>query len=187
MKPSTSTRLTDESASDLRNRVEAALRELGARSDLLAERGLPLFADATDLTVAHVSHSGSEHYLTPAAAQSWVQLREEAAVDDVVLVVISGFRSFERQLELIRDQLSGGKPIDEILAVLAPPGCSEHHTGRAVDVGTPGGEPLSESFENTQAFAWLEANAARFGFQMSYRRNNPFGYCYEPWHWCHHD
>jgi D-alanyl-D-alanine carboxypeptidase len=187
MKPSISTRPTDDNDAALRHRVAAALHELGARSDLPAKRGLPLFADATELCVAHVSQSGREHYLTPAAAKSWVHMREAAAADKVVLVMISGFRSFGRQLELIRGQMAGGTPIEEILSVLAPPGCSEHHTGRAVDVGTPGGKPLSESFEDTPAFEWLDQHAAGFGFRMSYPRSNPLGYQYEPWHWCHHD
>ena len=32
--------------------------------------------------------------------------------------------------------------------------------------------------------AWLRTNAPRFGFHLSYPRNNPHGIGYEPWHWC---
>ena len=45
--------------------------------------------------------------------------------------------------------------------------------------------PAEESFEATDAFAWLTGNAGDFGFQMSYPRDNPHGITYEPWHWCH--
>jgi len=41
-------------------------------------------------------------------------------------------------------------------------------------------------FGETDAFAWLKANAARFGFVMSFPLNNPWGFIYEPWHWCWH-
>jgi len=161
------------------------LRDMGADAELLIERDLPLFADASELTLAHVSRSGREHFLIPTAADSWIRMREAAQSTDVVLVMVSGFRSFERQHELIMDKLAAGDTLDAILSVMAPPGCSEHHTGRAVDVGTPGCSPLSEHFEDTLAFEWLRANAASFGFSLSYPRANRHGYRYEPWHWCH--
>jgi D-alanyl-D-alanine carboxypeptidase len=111
-------------------------------------------------------------------------MKQAAAGDGVVVELLSAFRSVERQAEIVRAKLGRGQSIDEILTVLAPPGFSEHHTGRAIDVGTPGCKPLEVAFEQTPAFAWLERNAARFGFRLSFPRGNPFGYQYEPWHWC---
>jgi D-alanyl-D-alanine carboxypeptidase len=55
----------------------------------------------------------------------------------------------------------------------------------AVDLGD-GNEPACDvepPFEETRASRWLQANAARFGFELSYPRNNPRGVHYEPWHW----
>jgi D-alanyl-D-alanine carboxypeptidase len=173
------------SREEQRASIRDALLEIGASSDLLERRGLPIYADATDLVLAHVSQSGHEHFLIQAAADRWQRMREAAALESVVLVMISGFRSFEQQLELIRAELAAGRSVDEILIVLAPPGCSEHHTGRAADIGTPGCEPLSESFEQTAAFDWLSANAGTYGFRMSYPRGNAMGFRYEPWHWCY--
>jgi D-alanyl-D-alanine carboxypeptidase len=40
-----------------------------------------------------------------------------------------------------------------------------------------------ESFEHTEAFAWLQGHAAAYGFRMSYPRGNVHGISYEPWHW----
>ena len=71
----------------------------------------------------------------------------------------------------------------DFLRVNAAPGYSEHHTGRAVDIGTPGCPPLEEAFEDTAAFAWLSRNAGAAGFRMTYPRGNPQGVIYEPWHW----
>lgn len=169
----------------LDEKVAQCLRELGASPGLLEQRGLELYPDATGLELAHLSQSGREHFLIPAAAAAWRQMRESAASQNIVLVMISGFRSFEHQRRLIRDKLASGQQIGHILETLAPPGCSEHHTGRAADIGTPGCDPLSESFEQTAAFEWLRLNAATFGFRMSYPRGNRWGYRYEPWHWCH--
>lgn len=170
--------------SEFRQKIEAGLREIGASTGLPTERALPLFEDATELELAHVSQSGREHFMTPEAAECWGRMRDAAATEDVVLVMISGFRSFDQQLELIRQKLAAGQAISEILEVLAPPGCSEHHTGRAADIGTPGCEPLSERFEGTAAFGWLNSHAHEYGFHLSYPRSNPMGFRYEPWHWC---
>jgi len=53
-----------------------------------------------------------------------------------------------------------------------------------VDIGARDTPALEEDFERTEAFAWLERNANRFGFRLSYPRGNRYGYLYEPWHWC---
>jgi len=101
-----------------------------------------------------------------------------------VIEAISGFRSHAYQLGIFRRKMARGQSISQILSVNAAPGFSEHHSGRALDIGTPGEPAAEESFERTAAFAWLQDRAATFGFRMSYPRDNPHGIVYEPWHWC---
>ena len=108
---------------------------------------------------------------------------QAAAQDSVELQIVSAFRSVEYQLGILQRKLDRGQPIAEILRVSAAPGYSEHHSGRALDITTPGFAALEEEFENSPAFAWLKKNARRFGFRMSYPRRNPHGIAYEPWHW----
>src|SRR3546814_14809475 len=84
-------------------------------------------------------------------------MHDAAAIDGVELLLISAFRSIEFQAALVRDKLARGITIDEILMVNAPPGYSEHHSGRAIDIGARGIAPLAEAFEVTPAFAWLSA------------------------------
>ena len=88
------------------------------------------------------------------------------------------------QKELIEKKLAQGQSIENILKVSAAPGYSEHHTGRALDLNSPGCDVLEECFEDTRAFAWLSLEAAEFGFGMSYGKANAHGIAYEPWHWC---
>lgn len=108
-----------------------------------------------------------------------------ALSDGVVIQIGSAFRSVDRQAEIVRAKLVEGLSLDAVLCVSAPPGYSEHHSGRAVDVTTnEGAAALELEFENTQAFRWLSKNAGRFGFVLSYPAGNPQGYDYEPWHWC---
>lgn len=87
-------------------------------------------------------------------------------------------------MQLIQQRLADGFSIDQTLQVLAPPGYSEHHTGRAIDITTSDIKRVQIEFENTKAFRWLCLHAGAFGFTMSYPENNASGYRYEPWHWC---
>ena len=74
------------------------------------------------------------------------------------------------------------------MKVNALPGESEHHTGMAIDLTTGDEkEVLTESFEKTYAFEWLTENAYKYGFKLSFPRNNDYGFVYEPWHWCYHN
>lgn len=118
------------------------------------------------------------------AARAWLHMRDAALQDDVVLDAISGYRSHDYQLGIFERKLARGLSIEDILAVNAAPGFSEHHGGLALDIGAQGEPPAEESFEHTHAFAWLQANAGAYGFAMSYPRNNLHGIIYEPWHWC---
>src|SRR5208283_2376935 len=115
-------------------------------------RGLPLQVQATELVSIGPNPDGRDIQLSPAAASAWTRMRDVASQAGVNLVAISGFRSIERQSEIIRDKISSGQAIGDILRVVAAPGYSEHHTGRAIDVGVPGQEPLVEGFADTPAF-----------------------------------
>jgi D-alanyl-D-alanine carboxypeptidase len=121
--------------------------------------------------------------LTPEAARQWAAMQAAAAADGITLLIVSGYRSIDYQARLIRKKLNAGQSLSEILEVNAAPGHSEHHTGRAIDIASPGSRPLTEEFERSEAFAWLGEHAGGFGFVMSYPRGNPAGFIYEPWHW----
>ena len=137
----------------------------------------------------HVLHSigtdlsGRPMYLINTAARAFVAMCATAAREQVLLQPISSFRSVAYQRGLIARKLKRGDTLDAILRVNAAPGFSEHHSGRAIDIGTPGCAALDEAFEHTPAFAWLQRHASNFDFRLSYPRNNPLGVIYEPWHW----
>jgi len=122
--------------------------------------------------------------MAPDAALAWFEMKQAAASNDIELQVVSAFRSVSYQSGIIRRKLDAGQNIEQILKVSAAPGYSEHHTGRALDLTTPGFKPLEEEFENSLAFDWLNKTADCFGFRMSYAKNNCHGIAYEPWHWC---
>ncbi|OQA34971.1 MAG: D-alanyl-D-alanine carboxypeptidase [Betaproteobacteria bacterium ADurb.Bin341] len=162
------------------------LGDLGIDAALFALRGLPAFDEANDLICAAVDANGRQYLLLPAAAEAWRRLLTAASEDGIEMHIVSAFRSVERQTAIIQRKLATGMPLGDVLQELAPPGFSEHHTGRAVDVGVTGLAPATREFERTEAFAWLCRRAAEFGFRLSYPKNNPYGFVYEPWHWCWH-
>ncbi len=164
----------------LRERLEA----LDMDADGYSERsGLSLVPEPQWL-----AHAGFDRYrrplwLHPRAARAWTGLRAAAFQHGIVLDAISGYRSHDYQLGIFERKLARGLAVDDILTVNAAPGFSEHHSGRTLDIGTPGEPPAEESFERTVAFAWLREQANGHGFVMSYPRDNPHGIVYEPWHW----
>jgi D-alanyl-D-alanine carboxypeptidase len=166
-----------------RARADAVNAKLGIRASAVRRRKLPLCPDAGKLVVVEIGKHGRKHRLTPAAARAWKQMKAAAREDGIGLAIVSAFRSFERQVGIIRRKIAEGQSVRQILAFSAPPGYSEHHTGCAVDIGTEGCDELEEVFEESPAFAWLRQNASRYGYFMSYPRGNKYGYRYEPWHW----
>jgi len=148
-----------------------------------ARTGLVPVAEPSRLEWAGFDRYRRPLWLIKHAARAWARMQAAASADGIVLEAISGYRSHAYQLGIFQRKLQRGLRLDEILAVNAAPGFSEHHSGAALDLGTPGEPPVEESFEKTAAFAWLCAHAGRFGFTLSYPRDNPHGIVYEPWHW----
>jgi LAS superfamily LD-carboxypeptidase LdcB len=111
-------------------------------------------------------------------------MRQAAAADGVELGIVSAFRSVAYQRSIVARKLAAGRTLAAILRSSAYPGHSEHHTGRAVDIGG-GGRPLTGIFALTRQYRWLLSHAREFGFRLSYSRRNPAGVIFEPWHWCY--
>lgn len=157
--------------------------ELGIPDDYGLDGTKPVFDEAVDLVDVGPNLLGRMQRLTVETAASWQEMLAAARDDGITLLIVSGFRSVDYQAGLIRKKIDAGQELRDILNVNAAPGYSEHHSGRAIDIATPGSRPLTEEFEASAAFAWLENNASTFGFSMSYPRENPQGFIYEPWHW----
>lgn len=169
-----------------RRAIVHTARALGVPRDYGRSRGLRIVREPRQLRfIGHDIHARAQ-WLVPRAARAFARLRQAAAVDAIELQLVSAFRSAEYQLGILRRKLERGQSTDEILRVSAAPGYSEHHSGRAVDLTTPGYAALEEEFEHSPAFTWLCTHAQHFGFALSYPRGNPHRIAYEPWHWCWH-
>ena len=117
-------------------------------------------------------HGDALHYLT--------DLLTDAGKAGHEIKIISAFRSFEEQVDLKGQftQVYGSGAN----AFSADQGYSEHQLGTTVDIADTATAATSLSFKDTTAYAWLKANAHKYGFILSYPEGNTF-YIYEPWHW----
>lgn len=124
--------------------------------------------------------------MRPAAAQKFQQMQTAAKAEGISLVPISAFRDAKTQEQLffeVKEQRV--QDTAKRAEVSAPPGYSEHHTGYAIDIGD-GNTPatnLEPEFAQTAAFRWLEQNALKYSFELSFPLGNKQGISYEPWHW----
>jgi D-alanyl-D-alanine carboxypeptidase len=141
----------------------------------------PRYLEQKDLI--EIKDEGRCFQLHPDAFTAWKKMKDAARADGIHLYIVSAFRSFKRQSEIIEQKREKGVSEEDIFKVSAPPGSSEHHTGKAVDINTNGYTALEEDFEKSEAFKWLSRNAKNFGFRLSYPKENRFGMTYEPWHW----
>lgn len=129
--------------------------------------------------------TGRQVQLRSDAAAALAALLAGASAAGVRLVPISGFRTIEYQAGLFQKAIVEHGSEAAAGRWVARPGYSEHHTGLAVDLGAeefPACD-VATPFAETPAFRWLNENAARFGFELSYLRDNARGINYEPWHW----
>lgn len=97
--------------------------------------------------------------------------------------IISAYRPAEEQKQLYEEKVA---QTDEKEAArwVAKPGCSEHHTGYALDLGIYTDDGRSLEFRGTGKYRWICDNAARYGFVVRYEKNKESltGIGNEPWH-----
>ncbi len=117
-------------------------------------------------------HSEVEPFLT--------EMIRDALEDGVKLWVVSAFRSFDEQ-----EDLKGAYTVSYgsgANTFSADQGYSEHQLGTTVDFTTEGLGGGLTGFESTPAYEWLTKYAHRYGFVLSYPKDNAY-YVFEPWHW----
>jgi LAS superfamily LD-carboxypeptidase LdcB len=100
---------------------------------------------------------------------------------NVKIYVQSAYRSFNEQGAL-KGQYSVIYGSGSANQFSADQGYSEHQLGTTVDLITTGLGGDLEGFEKTKAYEWLTNNAYKYGFILSYPKDNKF-YIFEPWHW----
>ncbi len=108
------------------------------------------------------------------------QMLDDASSSESSMLVLSSYRSFGDQAGLKASyKVTYGSGANRFSA---DQGYSEHQLGTAVDLTTAKLGTTDTSFAETSAGIWLSKNAYKYGFILSYPKNNTY-YQYEPWHW----
>ncbi len=135
------------------------------------------------------------------ASKSFEAMKKEAAKEKIKLHITSGYRSYNKQIEIWNGKydrysakgLKGLELIRKITEFSAMPGTSRHHWGTDADIldisVLQPKNPLEQSHYISSKGVynrlneWMKHNAARFDFYEAYT-DDPTrkGYEFEPWH-----
>ncbi len=136
-----------------------------------------------------------EHFLDERAADYLINMIAAAKDDGITLDVLSSYRTISYQqtnfdnsvqARIDNEGMSYEEAYADTLKEVALPGCSEHNAGLAVDIMSDEYSSFEDDgFKNTKAYAWLQENAADYGFIMSFPEDkfDITGIIYEPWHY----
>lgn len=121
--------------------------------------------------------------LESTVAEALNRMFNAAMEDDISLIGVSGYRSYDMQKRLYDTRMIKEGEV-QTRSYTAEAGASEHQTGLAIDILSDEYSVLDEGFENTKAFKWLNENCYKYGFIMRYLKGKESitGYNYEPWH-----
>ncbi len=107
---------------------------------------------------------------------------ESAKEDGITLIITSGYRSYEKQKKAYNSysDTRGESYADK---VAAHPGFSETQTGLAINLTAKG--TTKADFANSDAYKWLQENAADYGFILRYpkEKENITLFKFEPCHY----
>lgn len=116
------------------------------------------------------------------------QMFDDMRAQGVYPVVASGYRTAEKQQELMDEKIdelkeqgySNSEAKTEARRWVSVVGYSEHQTGLAVDINADG-----VNSTGNQVYKWLEKNAWQYGFILRYPsdKEDVTGTAYEPWHY----
>ena len=116
--------------------------------------------------------------LTTEFKDNYNELIKQSKLNNLNLFIISGFRSYNTQLNLYNNYVNrDGKILADKYSARA--GHSEHQSGLAADINS-----VNQSMINTKEGKWLNDNCYKYGFIIRYPKGkeNITGYMYEPWH-----
>ena len=104
-------------------------------------------------------------YVTPETRDAVVAMAAAARKQGIRLEVDSGFRSYGFQKRVLEGLLAKGRPFLNAIRWTAPPGYSEHITGRALDF-----VPSDADFKDVPAYEWLRPARGRLLFRRERTR-----------------
>lgn len=179
----------------MQREVEFALGEVGTLQklnvtdrELLAKYSRVYFLNENyapralaPIPLSFVYDQEKEKRILPEVLPFLQRLLNDAVAQGVDMLVLSGYRSFGEQsmLKSAYTVTYGSKTANKFSA---DQGYSEHQLGSTVDFTTAKLGAKFATFASTPSYQWLLENAYKYGFILSYPKNNTY-YVFEPWHW----
>lgn len=142
-------------------------------------------ADLVKPNIDFMQSNESVMYLRVDAANALEELIKGAQDAGYKFYGVSGFRSYDLQLEVYKDNINQYGSEEKANFYSAKAGESEHQLGLSIDVSTSEvGYSLVESLGDTKAGKWLADNCYKYGYIIRFPKNKEkiTGYSYEPWH-----
>lgn len=139
-----------------------------------------------------------DRFMHKEAYAAFIKMYEAAKQDGITLTIVSAARNFDSQKNIWNAKwegriLSNGENVAKnypapktkalkILEYSSMPGSSRHHWGTDIDLISLN-NAYFETGKGKEAYEWLLANAATYGFCQPYTAGRPSGYQEERWHW----
>lgn len=123
----------------------------------------------------------TKEYISKLVYEKFLELRKEALANGINIFIDNAYRSNLAQIKIFK-YFVGKIGLSATLKRVAIPGCSEHQTGLAMDLGVIKDNKSVKITEEEAKF--LEDNAYKYGFILRYPKGKEeiTGYQYEPWH-----
>ncbi len=132
------------------------------------------------------SVNSTETYFQKEALDNFIRLMEDlyenSGCDDVI--VVSAFRSIEKQQEIYQDRLDRFGS-EYAASYVADPGHSEHHTGLALDLSIYADDGLTYDIESYEGSKWFMENFTEYGYILRYPADKAAitAINFESWHY----
>ena len=112
------------------------------------------------------------------ALAAFDEMQKAAYADGCNIYISSGYRSYERQVEIYNRYVKQDG-VEAADTYSSRPGHSEHQTGLTFDLNS-----IDVSFADTPEGKWVADNCYKYGFIVRYPegKEDITGYTYEPWH-----
>lgn len=114
--------------------------------------------------------------------EEYKNMWEGAKEEGITLIASAGYRSYEKQKKAY-DFYSDTKGENYAEKMVAKPGFSETQTGLAINLTARG--TTKADFANSEAYKWLQENAAEYGFILRYpkEKEDITLFPFDPCHW----
>ena len=135
-----------------------------------------------------INDIGEEYLLEKRTLKAYLDLKKDLEKDNIKIVINSGYRSIEDQIDTKNKYLSI-YGLDYTNKYVAEPGSSEHHTGLCFDIGIMIDNKVVDEYDDLKPymdiFETIINKLKDYGLILRYPKGKEkiTGYNYEPWHY----